>query len=393
MSIKTGKKVAALLVCIGMAAASMGYAALPTQPAMAEAEVVAEQTAQEEIMFGANCFTGEHADALISRGDKTYTKLTQEAGYDYLYRGGKAMAGESYLFSGTLVMSLCAEDATAEIVLQAEEGFVRFFLRYNNPESYSLVAWVQNGAQSEYRALAERDSGRMNFLTVWHGGSAYLYIDNTFITKVETPFARAHLGFGGAGCRLDVERLSVAENADTIQKLMDDLKKPFGRHMTGDADYYEAIFFKTGENEYEKRSYHYLQTFCYLEGKPVAGDYYWVEGSVQMRDPDPSGQVALMVCNDENNKVRFVLARGGGSGYRMFSDQRIGGAFTNYRDLGSVGEEIEFKIIYDHGVTTLYIGGELRASVTCDMGVAHFGVGGDNCKFVLRDLRGGFDRQ
>lgn len=361
----------------------------------AQVQNVSAETSEETVMFGADCFAGERADAFSARGNNNYIKFSPDAGRDYLYRDGQAIAGDSYAFSGTMSMSYCGEDAETEIILKAENGMVRFFLRYNNPSSYSLIAHLQTETQNSYKALSERDSGRMNFLTVWHGGCAYLYIDNTFVTKVETPFVSAHLGFGGTGSRMELERLSVARNEQVIEKLLADLAKPFGRHITGDADYYDAIFFEVGENEYEKRSYHYLQTFYYIDGRPAAGDYYWVEGTVRMENPDPYGQVALMICRDESNKVRFVLERQPGEAdfYHIFSDQRIGGAFVNYKSLGSVTETIHFKIVYDEGTSSLYLNDALFASVTCDMGVAHFGIGGNNCQFVVSGLRGGFERE
>lgn len=374
--------------CGGQDAKKSGISPQGTPAAVTQ---VAE--AEHDITFGTDCFAGEGAGMIKERSARNFIKISADEGRDFVYKDGIAVAGEAYLFSGTMWMSYCHEDAVSEIVLKAsEDRFVRYFLRYNSSSSYSLISQICDGEESSYKLLAERDSGTMNFLVLWTDKSAYLYLDNVFTERTDANFASVHAGFGGSGCRLEIQNLSLGENAETIQKLLDDLHKPFGRHVTGDADYYESIFFKTGENEYEKRSYHYLQTFFYIDGKPAAGDYYWVDGILEMENADPNGQVALMICQDENNKTRFVLEQNANGTYHIFSDRRVNGAFTGYTEVALTEKTIAFTLEYDHGTANLYLDGKLCASVAFELGVAHFGIGGDRCQFAVRDLVGGFER-
>lgn len=379
-------------------ATALVAAAVPVSSAGAAvgsgAPLQAAETVKEELMFGEDCYTYEKANAFAVRPNGDYVKLSSEEGRDYIYLNGEAFEGTAYVVSGTVAMSRCAEDAVAEIVLKAEEGYARFILRFDNQTNYSLIAHVNANGADTYKTLPARDSGRMNFLIMWHESNAYLYVDNTFVTQIQTPFERTHLGFGGAGSRLSVECLSAAKNGQLIEKLLSDLSKPFGRHVTGDAEYYEAVFLKTGDGEYEKRTYHYLQTFCYLGGKPAAGEYYWIEGVLTMKNPEANGQAALMVTRDDGNKVRFVLEYDEVySRYFIFKDECLGGTFTNYRHIGNVANTVRFKVEYDHGVSRLYLDGRLVQTVERDMGAAHFGLGGDNCQFSVSGLRGGFEAE
>lgn len=334
--------------------------------------------------LGVNVFTEEGGDIFAMEQNGGFVKQDVEYGEGFFYKDGEPFYGDSFSFSGTVEMTDCTEGAKTNIILSGgEENSVTYTLRYRG-ENDLVLECAKSGSAAEQ--LRELESGRMNFLLIWKQGKSYFYIDNKYIGLIESTIKDVHIGFGGENSKLSLYRLNGSTDSVFIDEMLSKIYASFGHHAYTVTDAVPGNFREIDDGVFLKRAYRYTQGFVYQDGIPIAGESYWASGTVEMLNPDLWGQVALIICKGDNDMVRFIFEHAGNGRYQIFADKKVNGSFIDYDLLSTASSKIRFSILHDKDTTSFFLNDEFLYEVKYDIGLSHFGIGGNNCQFIVSDL-------
>lgn len=368
--------------------------------------------------FGYHAYGGAVADpGVIVETDTpgVFRKTSTAYGQTFYYEDGLPLAGDSWRMDATVeLVDYAAQpddpssDATLGqatfMVCKDDQNLVRFVFEYY------WIGWLQtavfqafsdvkeNGAFGSYAAISSDLTGGaipnpLTFTLVYHEGVSYFIVGGMLVGRVEKDLGDAHFGFGGEACAIEYSNLHGSYDVS----ILDDVQNAFGSHKNYDAWAGTGANFNAGAivatdtpGVYEKTDTAYQQMFLYSGAQPVAGTAYTVNMTVEMSDYQDWAQATFLICQDDNNLVRFVFEKTNvANEWQIFTDIKTAGNFGNWQ-LVKIGEGVTnpltFTIIYSEGKSYFYLNGELLATVEKDLGETHFGVGGEKCVITYSNI-------
>lgn len=340
-------------------------------------------------VFGKNEITQEYGGAFVWSDGGAFVKDGDAEGDDYVYLGGVPLNDDEYCASGTLEMSDCGENAEAHILVKKDEGnFLEYSLRYADSDTYSIM--LHGSGFEDYLEIKTVSVGKINFALMLREGVSYFFLDNALVSKTDFQFDKPHLGFGGSGCTVRLSRLNYSRSQEVVDRVYKTASKTFGTHFYGYGSSSPGAFAEPEDGTYYKSSYSYFQAFVYFDCMPVAGTNYWLEGTLEMLNPDEGGNAVILMAKSDTEQLRYVLQSSTDGSYHVFRDKVTNGAFNSYHVVASAQSTIHFKFVYDGAYTYLYLDGALADKTACALGQTHLGFAGDKCQFTVSDLTAGY---
>ena len=356
--------------------------------------------------FGYHAYGGAVADpGVIVETDTpgVFQKTSTAYGQSFYYEDGLPLAGDSWRMDATVELVDVSTEFPPEggttgqatfMVSKDEDNLVRFvFECYGGSWGGGLQLFSDvktNGVFGNYQSIAIPGGvpNPLTFTVVYHEGVSYFIVGGTLLASVQADLGDAHFGFGGEACTIEYSNLHGSYDVSILNT---NTLASFGEHTYGGAGCDTgAIAATETPGVFQKGIKDYKQMFLYFAGKPIAGTAYTVNMTVEMSDYQDWSQATFLICQDDNNLVRFVFEKTDvANEWQIFTDIKTAGKFGNWR-LVKIGEGVTnpltFTIIYSEGKSYFYLNGELLATIEKNLGETHFGVGGEKCVITYSNI-------